>query len=59
MRSPRGRICRRRDTDRWEAYAPMSTPRHGLGAALVGDAIHVAGGGPAMGGAVHDPFTLG
>ena len=50
-------------TDRWEAYAPMVTPRHGLGAALVGDAIHVAGGGPIMGGAVqsavHEAFTLG
>jgi hypothetical protein len=50
-------------TDRWESYAPMPTPRHGLGAALVGDAIHVAGGGPIMGGsvqsAVHEAFTLG
>jgi N-acetylneuraminic acid mutarotase len=49
-------------TDRWEAYAPMPTPRHGLGAAAVGDAIHVAGGGPIMGGsvqsAVHEAFTL-
>jgi 2-polyprenyl-6-methoxyphenol hydroxylase-like FAD-dependent oxidoreductase len=47
----------------WELYAPMPTPRHGLGAALVGDAIHVAGGGPVMGGgvqsAVHEAFTLG
>ena len=50
-------------TDRWESYAPMPTPRHGLGAALVADAIHVAGGGPIMGGAiqsaVHEAFTLG
>ena len=30
----------------------MATPRHGLGAAVVGDAIHVAGGGPIMGGGV-------
>jgi 2-polyprenyl-6-methoxyphenol hydroxylase-like FAD-dependent oxidoreductase len=48
--------------DAWELYAPMTTPRHGLGAALVGDAIHVAGGGPVMGGgvqsAVHEAFTL-
>jgi hypothetical protein len=49
-------------TDGWEQYAPMLTPRHGLGAALLGDAIHVAGGGPVMGGgvqsAVHEAFTL-
>ena len=42
---------------------PHAHPRHGLGAALVGDAIHVAGGGPIMGGsvqsAVHEAFTLG
>jgi hypothetical protein len=41
----------------------MMTPRHGLGAAVVGDYIHVAGGGPVMGGrvqsAVHEGFTLG
>ena len=50
-------------TDRWEAYAPMLTPRHGLGAAAIGEYIHVAGGGPVMGGgvqsAVHEAFTLG
>lgn len=49
--------------DRWLAYAPMMTPRHGLGAVAVGDAIYVAGGGPVMGGgvqsAVHEAFTLG
>lgn len=50
-------------TDRWEAYAPMLTPRHGLGAAVLGDYIHVAGGGTIVGGgvqsAVHEAFTLG
>jgi hypothetical protein len=50
-------------TDRWAAYAPMTTPRHGLGAVAIGDFIHVAGGGPVMGGdvqsAVHEAFTLG
>jgi N-acetylneuraminic acid mutarotase len=50
-------------TDTWEAYAPMPTPRHGLGAVAIGDFIHVAGGGPIMGGdiqsAVHEAFTLG
>lgn len=42
--------------------APMLTPRHGLGAARVGDAIRVAGGGPVMGGgvqgAMHEAFSL-
>ncbi|MGN6463088.1 MAG: Kelch repeat-containing protein [Pseudolabrys sp.] len=50
-------------SDTWEAYAPMPTPRHGLGAVAIGDFIHVAGGGPIMGGeiqsAVHEAFTLG
>ena len=49
--------------DKWFAYAPMLTPRHGLGAAGIGDFVHVAGGGPVMGGdiqsAVHEAFTLG
>jgi hypothetical protein len=40
----------------------MLTPRHGLGAAAVGDVICVAGGGPIMGGAVqsavHEAFML-
>ena len=40
----------------------MPTPRHGLGAAVEADAIHVAGG-PVMGGgvqsAIHEAFTLG
>jgi N-acetylneuraminic acid mutarotase len=48
--------------DSWQAYAPMPTPRHGMGAAVVGDAIHVAGGGPMNGGAfqtsVHEVFRL-
>jgi hypothetical protein len=49
--------------DAWEHYAPMPTPRHGLGAVAIGDAIYVVGGGPVMGGsvqsAVHEAFTLG
>jgi N-acetylneuraminic acid mutarotase len=48
--------------DRWESYAPMPTPRHGLGAVAIGDFVHVAGGGPLMGGtyqtAIHEAFTL-
>jgi N-acetylneuraminic acid mutarotase len=52
-------------TDRWEALAPMRVPRHGLhGAtcAVIGDRIHVPGGGPVPGGQVqgayHDAFLL-
>jgi N-acetylneuraminic acid mutarotase len=33
-------------TGRWERLPPMPTPRHGLGAASVGEAIHVLSGGP-------------
>lgn len=48
--------------DAWESHAPMPTPRHGLGAVAIGDLIHVAGGGPVMGGgvqsAVHEAFAL-
>ena len=48
--------------DSWEQYAPMMTPRHGLGAAVVGDAIYVAGGGAVMGGgvqsAINEAFAL-
>lgn len=50
-------------TDTWLSHAPMPTPRHGLGAALVGDWIHVAGGGPIVGGgiqtAVHEAYQPG
>lgn len=49
--------------DTWQSHAPMPIPRHGLGAALLGDWIHVAGGGPIVGGstqsAIHEAFTLG
>jgi Kelch motif len=48
--------------DRWVAYAPMLTPRHGKGAVVVGDAIYVAGGGPQMGGgvksAINEAFSI-
>lgn len=50
-------------TDSWQSHAPMPTPRHGLGAAVLGRWIHVAGGGPVVGGglqsSVHEAFTLG
>ncbi len=48
--------------DSWQAYAVMPTPRHGMGAAVIGDAIHVAGGGPMNGGSfqssVHEVFQI-
>lgn len=48
--------------DQWERYAPMLTPRHGMGAVVIGDAIYVAGGGPQMGGgvksAINEEFRL-
>ena len=31
-------------TDRWESLDPMAVPRHGIGAAAVGDLIYVPGG---------------
>ncbi|MBM6593343.1 Kelch repeat-containing protein [Microvirga pudoricolor] len=49
--------------DTWQHHAPMPTPRHAVGAALIGDWIYVAGGGAVLGGgvqsAVHEAFTLG
>jgi hypothetical protein len=48
--------------DRVAIQPTMPTPRHGLGAAAIGDFIRVVGGGPIMGGAVqsavHEAFTL-
>lgn len=50
-------------TDTWQSHAPMPTPRHGLGAAALGGRIHVAGGGPVVGGGIqtstHEAFTPG
>ena len=53
-------------TDSWEALTPMAIPRHGLhGAtcAVIGNMVHVPGGGPVPGGQVqgayHDAFTFG
>jgi N-acetylneuraminic acid mutarotase len=49
-------------TDTWQHHAPMTTPRHAVGAAAIGDWIYVAGGGAVLGGAVqsavHEAFTL-
>jgi len=30
----------------------MTTPRHRLGAGAIGDTLHVAGGGPIVGGSI-------
>ncbi len=63
---------RRRSSARWRAtirrptpgssHAPMPTPRHAVGATLIGDWVYVAGGGAVLGGgvqsAVHEAFTL-
>jgi N-acetylneuraminic acid mutarotase len=53
------------NTDSWEALTPMAIPRHGLhGAtvAVIGDKVHVPGGGPVPGGSIqgayHDAFTF-
>ena len=32
-------------TDTWTTFAPLPTPRHGLGVVTVGDAIYVLAGG--------------
>lgn len=49
-------------TDTWQQHAPMPTPRHAVGATLLGDRIYVAGGGAVLGGtlqsAVHEAFLL-
>ncbi|MNL43455.1 Kelch motif protein [compost metagenome] len=49
-------------SDRWRALPPLPTPRHGLGAATLGNRIHVIGGGTRVGGdhasAVHEVLVL-
>jgi N-acetylneuraminic acid mutarotase len=35
--------------NRWRALDPMPLPRHGIGAALVGESIFIPGGGPIEG----------
>lgn len=50
-------------TNTWQQHAPMPTPRHGPGAAVIGDAIYTVAGGPVAGGALqaatNEAFTLG
>ncbi len=46
--------------DRWEALPPMPTPRHGTGAAALGERIYVPGGATVLGfGAVDVSESLG
>ena len=52
-------------SDTWEVLTPMPIPRHGLHgatAAVIGNMVHVPGGGPLPGGSVqgayHDAFTF-
>ena len=49
-------------TDSWTTMAPMPTPRHGTGAAVVGNAIYITAGGLVTGGSqpstTNEAFTL-
>lgn len=48
-------------TNTWESLAPMPTPRHGIGAAVIGDKIYIPGGANVQGFgviAVHEVFTV-
>ncbi len=49
-------------TDTWRHHAATPTPRHGPGAAVIGDMIFVVGGAPVAGGsmqaATNEAFTL-
>jgi hypothetical protein len=44
-------------SDSWQAFAPMATPRHGLGAVALDDGIYVAGGGPIVGGSIQSALN--
>lgn len=49
------------ETDEWTLLAPMPAPRHGMGAAAIGDTLYVPGGGTRDGfaaTAVHEAFRL-
>ena len=49
-------------TDTWAEMAPMPTPRHGTGAAVIENALYIPGGGPVNGGSqqsmANDAFTV-
>ena len=37
-------------TDTWEELAPLPTPRHGFGAATIGESVYLPAGAPVTGG---------
>lgn len=48
-------------TNTWETLAPMPVPRHGIGAAVLGDRIHLPGGATVQGfgaTATHEVYTV-
>ena len=60
--SPAGRTLEAYDprSNTWESLTPMATPRHGIGAAVLGGLVYVPGGATVQGfGAtgVHEVFT--
>jgi hypothetical protein len=64
--APGNREIIRRQKNGCEALVPMAIPRHGLhGAtvAVIGNRVHMPGGGPVPGGSIqgayHDAFTFG
>jgi hypothetical protein len=45
-------------TGSWQAFAPLPTPRHGLGVVMLGDTIYVASGGPQPGATFSNALEL-
>lgn len=45
-------------TDRWETLVPMPTPRHGMGAAVIGDKIYVPAGATRQGLGITPPLFM-
>ena len=42
----------------WVTFAPLPTPRHGLGVVTLDDAIYVASGGPVPGATFSDALEI-
>jgi N-acetylneuraminic acid mutarotase len=45
------------ETDSWQSFPPLTVPRHGFGAATLGDRIYLPGGAIHQGGAATDVVT--
>jgi N-acetylneuraminic acid mutarotase len=45
-------------SDSWEAFAPLLIPRHGFGAATLGERVYLPGGATRQGGAASDINTV-